>query len=238
MPSRNYDTIQHAAFRQTFDGPFTVAHDALDEAYYGPELTPNGRRSGGWRDGVERVLLRGPRGFRLSGGVMQGTTDGGGSWSDLPSAPTPDEVFRKLERLIHVRYAEAYRAQFAVAGTLASAAAADGFTQARLDALVALVATDGAAIFASMDAAIRDWKAGIMATTFAIGQVTFSVSGGRLRRQFGAGAVVAMAGTAREAMTRLVKIVKFARDRAEISARPDQSGDVAALVASGYDLGL
>lgn len=229
MPTRNYDDrVQHAAFRRTFDPPYTAAHDALDDAYYGQEDAVTGRRSGGWRDGGGRTLQIGHVGWRLATGVMERTEDDGKTWAQ--TALSPQDVFRGLERFIHQSYAHAYRQQFTLVGADRAAVVALGIDDDNLASVVAQVKTNPMAAFADLE----DASAGRGAKT--IGDLTLSSSAGGIDVRVKGGDVVRGGGSRGEQKALLVRLLKYARDRARWDDEPDLTEELAALTADGFAL--
>lgn len=224
--TRNYAGIQHEHFRRAFDGPYTAAHDALDEAYYGPEETPGGRRSGGWRDGGARAFLAAGVGWRLAGGVMERTEDDGHTWT--PTALTPQAVFRGCERFIHQSYQQAYQQQFTLVGPDKAAVEQLGVDEATLTSVVAHVKTAREAVFADLE----DAAAG--RATKAIGDLTLSSSAGGIEVRVKGGAPTRGAGSRDQQKTTLVRLLKYARDRAQLDEEPDLTDELASLAAEGF----
>ncbi len=243
---RNYAGTQHGEFREAFDAPFTAAHDLLADAYYGPESEPDGPRAGGWRDGVERVLLVGQTGYRLLAGAMERSTDGGQTWTLL--AESPEQVFRKLEQVVHHRYVAAFGPALVFMGAKAEAAEAAGFDAAVVDAVVA--EPDAVAVLQAVDVAVKAWDKGEAATldvggkTVAYDAVAVAevpLEGGGLIEAPIEALPVEPIGKAEpskaDVATALVAVSKFAiaKQRA-VSEAATSAATLSALRAAGWDL--
>lgn len=238
MPAiRNYDGVQHGEFRRTFDPTYVAAHDALDDAYYGPEPNGGGRRSSGWRDGVDRTLLLGQRGVRLRAGVLERSTNGGQTWSAI-NGLTPKEVFERLQEYISKKYEANFAATLDLVGTDDSEATADGFTAARRAALVSAMT---AQVYADFDTAYSSWKAS-QASAFTIGPITLNYSAGppqKITRQINGGGVQNLSGTAAEAGKRVMRVMKWAKEKAIMQARAAiNATSLAQLESDGWTLDL